>query len=178
MRDEYIEFSYVTRGRKGTNGRKLTAHVPQFDWQKFLNSPNAADFAEKAYFQAVKQIMWEIDTGKNGTSADHLNSMEAIITRALPLPAQRIKEWCNTRDWGRVNFKGSREQAMQKTVTALCCIGKVNAEMMFQPADRKRLADIVSQVADKADRRRDGVAEFLFEKLMADRTDTFANLDI
>lgn len=163
MNQEYIEKTYLTKSTSKNPQRKIiTQQVPKFDWDKFKLLPNAADFVEKFYDQLTTQMMREVAEVKNGTTKEHLNSMESIIARAIMFTTQDIEEWCDEQDWQSVGITQDRVSNIKKHLSSFGMrSGGANAERSISLDKRKKLAERIMQVVGKGDR----LADWLFTRL-------------
>lgn len=59
----------------------LEAFVPDFDWEDFKNLPLAREVVRKKYEETLHKLVVEIDSHKNGTSRNHINSRTTITSR-------------------------------------------------------------------------------------------------
>lgn len=167
MNEEFMEKSYLTRKTRSNQlRRRITQRVPKFNWDKFVRLPNAADFVEKFYDQLTTQMMREIDEQKNGTSIEHLSSMEAVIARSIMFSVQDIQEWCDQRDWEGFGITSVQANNIKKYLSEFGMRkGGANAECNIPADTRKKLAQRVTQIA----RKNDPLAEWLFTRLTAQR---------
>lgn len=167
MNEEFIEKSYLTKSTtKNPQRKRISQQVPKFNWDKFVRLPNAADFVEKLYDQLTTQMMREIDEQKNGTTIEHLSSMENIIARSIMFSVRDIKEWCDAQDWESAEITQSQVNNIKKFLFEFGMRkGGANAECAIPADTRKILAKRVTQVA----RKNDPLAEWLFTRLTTQR---------
>jgi hypothetical protein len=176
MNEEFFEKSYLTRSTlKNPQRKRITQLVPKFDWDKFVRLPNAANFVEKQYYQLITQMMREIDEQKNGTTTDHLNSMESIIARSIMFTVRDIEDWCDQQDWERAGIPKVRANKIKAYLSEFGMRkGGVNAECSMPAEIREKLAQRVAQIAKK----NDPLAEWMFTRLTAQRTEDDLLCDI
>ncbi|MNZ57829.1 hypothetical protein D3C78_758190 [compost metagenome] len=149
-----IVVKFTVRNRGGSlGGKTIEREATDFDWEAFKNCPNAAEFAQKVYFQAVRRIAREEEQHSTTTSA--LQTMENVLTNSLSYTRDEILEWISSRDWDSANLKLPAEQAIDILKRKLTRISGVSG------AESNRLAEIIASVADKPD----PVAEYLFSRL-------------
>lgn len=149
-----IKFT-VRKRKSGSSvaGKTLERAVPAFDWEDFKRCPNAAEFAQKAYFQAVRELVRE--EALQQFPADSLHSMESVLTNSLSYTKDEVTEWIDSRDWASAKLKMPTEQATEILKKKLTKVSVVSA------AEKDRLAEIIASVADTPD----PVAEYLFSRL-------------
>lgn len=153
---------FVVKGGK-LKGQTLEREMPDFDFQEFINVPNADIFVRKAYFSYVKQLMRESEEDINGTQNEHLQSLESIIARSMVIPKNDMDDWLNSRDWGKAGFKDPEKAISQ--VQELCHALRMrrDSKLAEYPEElRNRLADKLAGIADVP---QDSIADFLFSKL-------------
>jgi hypothetical protein len=156
-----VRFSYRVKEKGGKSaGLVLENDVPEFVWEDFIRTPNAERFVKKAYEGVVKKIMRELAEGVNSSKAHHLESMEYVIARDLNFTRAQIAEWCETRDWSLVAFKGDRDKAISFLKSELPKLASGGSAI--DKNYRKRVAEIVMEVSDY---KLDSVAEYLFSEL-------------
>lgn len=134
-------------------GKTLEREVPAFDWESFKRCPNAAEFTQKAYFQAVRNLVRE--EAREQYPSDSLDSMESVLTNSLSYTKDEIVEWIDSRDWGSAKLKIPTDQAADILKKKLTKVSVVNE------AEKDRLAEIIASVADTPD----PIAEDLFSRL-------------
>ena len=157
---------FTVRNRGGASGGKTIEHeVPEFDWAAFKNTVNAEAFVKKAYFSAAQRICREIHEKKNGTTEDHLQSVESLIARSINFTQGEIEDWINSRDWRRVESVNNRDKAiafLKKNLPLLA-----NTDQAIPEKAREKVAELVAGLADPD---ADPVADYLWVKLTQDQT--------
>lgn len=149
-----IRFTVRKRGSgSSVAGKTLEREVPAFDWEDFKRCPNAAEFAQKAYFQAIRELVRK--EALQRYPADSLHSMESVLTNALSYTKDEIVEWIDSRDWDSAKLKMPTEEATEILKKKLTWLSAVSA------TEKDKLAEIIASVADKPD----PIAEYLFSRL-------------
>ncbi|OZA26988.1 MAG: hypothetical protein B7X93_09885 [Hydrogenophilales bacterium 17-61-9] len=148
-----------------SGGHSLSKSVPAFDWEGFKRTPNAEEFVKKAYFAAVKKIMREVEESKNGTVESDLDSVEAVIARALSFTKDDIRDWIKTRDWSKASQVRDISKVLPEIEKHLPDLA--TRRNPFSTEVSAKIADkIIAAVADDPD----PIAEFLFTALTTQRS--------
>lgn len=163
-----VDFSFRIKDKGGVSGGKnISASVPDFDWERFKNTPNAETFVKKAYFAALKKIMREVEERKNGSLKSDLDSIEAVITRTLAFTQEDIRNWIETRDWSKVLQVQDNAELMDLIKKQLPKLA--SRQNPFSANDSEKLAyKVISAVADVP---QDPIADFLNTTLTTRRED-------
>lgn len=156
MKKTVIRFTVRKRGSgSSVAGKTLEREVPAFDWEDFKRCPNAAEFAQKTYIQALRKLVREEALQDASYPADSLYSMESVITNSLSYTKDEVIEWIESRDWEAANLKVPAEQAVKLLKNKLTRVTSINE------TEKDRLAEIIASVADNPD----AIADYLFSKL-------------
>jgi len=133
-----------------------------FDWNSFKNTPNAEAFTKKLYLSVARKMIREYTEGKNGTQMEDLNSLEAVIARALTFTKSEIKDWLETRDWSRVT--DVPDLAKWRPILEENLPYLATRENKFGAKFSRNIADkVIAKLADDMD----PIADFLFSNLTA-----------
>jgi hypothetical protein len=161
--DTHEEMTYTVRDKGGPKGGKtLTAQVPKFDLQVFVNLPNFEVWANKKYDDDAKRIVREIEQGTNGTVQSDLESMSSVIMRSLYFTKEQIETWVEQRDWTKAISKASPEQLKKVFLQFASDFANRQIPMKLR-ADAERIAkDVDAAVADYPN---DPVADYIFSIL-------------
>lgn len=149
-----------TKENGGIGGTTQSCLVPEFDWNEFKNLPNAELFARRAYNSVVQKLVRDILLSKNGTTEQHLQSIESVLARTFTFTRKEIEEWCISRDWESTTLRNP-EKAIQILTEKLPDFA-TDDNAITDEASRNRIAEII---ADVADRKSDDIAEYLWVKL-------------
>lgn len=155
MKETTVMKFTVRKRQSGSSvaGKTLEREVPAFDWEGFKRCPNAAEFAQKAYFQAVRDLVREEE--RQQYPSDSLHSMESVLTNSLSYTKKEIVEWIDSRDWDAAKLKIPVDQATDILKKKLTKVSVVSA------AEKDRLAEIIASVADTPD----PIADYLYSRL-------------
>ena len=166
--EKQIKKSYTTRSTNGQPRKVITQLVPEFNWEQFKLLPNAKEFVAKHVDKKITQLMREIDENINGTSKDHLTSMEAVVARSLTYTSLEIGNWWDGRDLAKTDIDSIKSSRIRKMLVEFG-VGKsgANAENLFDVNIREKLASRVTEVAEKED----SLAGWLFTKLTGNRSE-------
>ncbi len=130
------------------------------------NTPNAELFVRRAYNSHVQKIVRDILLAKNGTSDDHLQSIEAVIGRSINFTKKEIEEWCKSRKWGDANFQSNedREKIIENCTKKLpeFAVNEYSINKELWP----RIAEIITELSN---RKKDDITEYLWIKLTQKR---------
>jgi len=167
MTKNFISVSFLVRDKGGASaGSTISVDAPEFNWEDFKNTPNAEEFAKKAYFAAVKKIAREINERKNGTTKSDLSSVEAVIARSLSFTQDEIRKWFETRDWTKANQVRDIATVLPKIEKSLLILASRQNPFSAE-ASEKIAYKIIASVADD----QDPIADFLFTILTTSRSD-------
>lgn len=157
----YTMIRFTVRNKGGALGGQTLEHeIPEFDWDKFKNTPNAEVFAKKAYLAAAQKNVRELYEKKNYTEEHHLHSMENLIAHSIKYTREEIEDWCECRDWSQAKFTIDSAKGIQFLKEHLPALSTM--EFSFPENLRARAAEIVAEVAYS---KSDPIAEYLFVKL-------------
>ena len=144
----------------------LEANVPEFDWDEFKRLPLAREFVRKKYEEALRKLVVEIDSRKNGTSRNHLKSIQAVLAREHVTKKEEFSDWLDKRNWTNLNGRHPNPEAAEKTIRNYAMGMRANRDAShLSPDQRKKMAELVASLADKPE---DVMADWLFEKFTND----------
>lgn len=148
--------------------------VPEFDWDEFKKLPLAREFVRKKYEEALRKLAEDIQSGKHGTSRNHLKSMRAVLARMHITVDKDKLDWLDQRDWSKLQGKHPNPDVAEKTIRSYAMHMRANKDASHVSVDqRKKMADLVALLADKPD---DVMADWLFEKFTNDDDELISNL--
>jgi hypothetical protein len=162
---------FIVRNKSGgkSGGKTMVGDVPAFDWESFKNTPNAEAFVKKAYFSEARKIIREINEGGGRSAQHHLDSVENVIARSLRFTQIEIKDWCESRDWGRSKLPPKSIEFLKKSLPLLATTEG------FQDHLREQAAQIIADVSDVG---ADPIADYLFTKITMERRSDIALYDL
>ena len=144
----------------------LKESVPEFDWEEFKKLPLAREFVRKQFDQALHELVVDIHDAKNGTTRNHLKTMQSVLARKHIATGEDRSNWLDRRDWSRLKGQHQDPIAAERTIRSYAMDMRANRDASHLSLDqRKKMADLVALLADKPE---DVMADWLFEKFTND----------
>ena len=166
---EKILLKFVVRNRNGSKsgGQEVSGEIESFDWEKFKNLPNAAAFVKTAYEREARQLMRQLHENNPNVSPHHIESMENVICKILPITKKQIETWFDERNWDLIeSFKGNtaKKQKLKEYLTGLA-----HGDVLARDFDAaKRLA---LHILDVCNKNTDVTGYYLWVKLTTKPTE-------
>ena len=166
---EKTSIEFVVRNRNGSKsgGQKIKGEIENFDWEKFKNIPNAAAFVKKAYEREARQLMRQLHENKTNVSPHHVETMENVICKVLPITKKQIETWFDERNWDVIEpLKGN---AIKKQKLKEYLINLAHDDIPARDFDAaKRLA---LHILDVCNKNTDVTGYYLWVKLTTKATE-------
>lgn len=173
-----VERTYKPRVRKNSSLGKteITYEIEEFNWEKFKNLFNAADFVEKFYESEARELARRFHANESNTHPHHFETMENVIFKTIAITEKQIKAWFDGHDWDVIDELKGNEKLKQSVKEKLIELAHGDITPNIKISRYEKVGDFIMKVCKV---ETDKVGSYLLGKLATKPTEyDLSTLDI